>query len=157
MKQQLIVSLEAAEQLGEVPNHDEISNWAHAAYMATELGSAEAEIGVRLIGKVESQSLNAQYRHKNSPTNVLSFPLNAPLENGGVWLGDLAICAPVVQEEAKAQNKSEKAHWAHMVVHGLLHLQGYDHEEDQQALIMEDLEQKVMLALGFNNPYEESI
>lgn len=144
------------------PRAREIATWA-----ATALGTGGAggELGVRVVGAAESRRLNARYRGKDRPTNVLSFPA-APLPprfcalsagrdgRAARPLGDLVICAQVVRSEARAQQKSLKAHWAHLVVHGALHLVGYDHERDAaQAKRMERREIAVLRRLGFDNPY----
>jgi probable rRNA maturation factor len=121
------------------------------------------ELTIRIVSAQESQALNKAYRHKDKPTNVLSFEFEPPiglpveaLEGGGekIYLGDLAICAEVVKQEALAQHKTLEAHWAHMIVHGALHLQGLDHIEAEDALEMEALEIKIMRKLGYANPYE---
>lgn len=111
------------------------------------------DMTIRVVDSNESQQLNHQYRGKDKPTNVLSFPSDLPEEIGINLLGDLVICAPVVAEEAKQQSKPLLAHWAHMVIHGTLHLQGYDHIEDDQAEAMEALEIKLLQGLNFANPY----
>ncbi|WP_228133133.1 rRNA maturation RNase YbeY [Alkanindiges illinoisensis] len=117
------------------------------------------DISIRLVDNSESQSLNLHYRHKDKPTNVLSFPSELPEEIlpmlDQVPLGDLVICIPVVLKEAAEQHKTPEAHFAHMVVHGTLHLMGYDHELGaQEAVEMEALEIQVLQQLGFGNPYE---
>ena len=113
------------------------------------------ELTIRIVNKEESQQLNHQYRHKNSPTNVLSFPFEVPDGVELDLLGDLVICADVVVDEAQAQKKSLESHWAHMVLHGCLHLLGYDHIDDTEADEMEDLEINLMKTLGYSNPYIE--
>ncbi len=113
----------------------------------------QAEVTIRLVDEAESQALNRDYRHKDKPTNVLSFPFEVPEGIELDLLGDLVICRQVVEREAKEQNKDLSAHWAHMVVHGSLHLLGYDHIEDEQAQEMESLEIAIMQSLGFTNPY----
>ena len=114
-----------------------------------------AELTIRIVDKHEITELNATYRQKNKPTNVLSFPFDMPkeCEDELPVLGDIVICAEVIEEEAKAQQKTLEAHWAHMVVHGTLHLLGYDHEQDAEAEIMEAEEIHWLAELGFNNPY----
>ncbi len=114
-----------------------------------------AEVNIRIVDKTEMTELNSTYRHKNKPTNVLSFPFDMPEEckDDLPILGDIVICAEVIAEEAAAQEKTLEAHWAHMVVHGTLHLLGYDHEIDTEAEIMEAEEIRYLSALGFNNPY----
>ena len=129
--------------------------------------AAGGEIGVRVVGSAESRRLNARYRGKDRPTNVLSFP-PAPLpgrmasppaahgprpDDESRPLGDLVICAQVVRSEARAQGKPLEAHWAHLVVHGALHLIGYDHEREAEARRMERREIAVLRRLGFDNPY----
>jgi probable rRNA maturation factor len=131
------------------PRPHEIAIWA-----GTALGrAARGELGVRVVGAAESRRLNARYRGKDKPTNVLSFP-PAPLPvRESRPLGDLVICAQVVRSEAQEQRKPLKAHWAHLVVHGALHLIGYDHEREAEARRMERREIAVLRRLGFANPY----
>lgn len=114
-----------------------------------------AELNIRVIGQSEMTELNSQYRHKAYPTNVLSFPFDMPEDiEETPFLGDIVICAPVVNQEAIDQNKTQDAHWAHMVVHGTLHLLGYDHETEADANIMEPEEIQILHTLGFANPYQ---
>jgi probable rRNA maturation factor len=108
---------------------------------------------VRIVDEQESAELNEQYRHKQGPTNVLSFPFECPPGVELNLLGDLVICAPVVQREAQQQQKQELAHWAHMVVHGTLHLLGYDHLQQDEAEAMENREIRIMEDLGYSDPY----
>jgi probable rRNA maturation factor len=124
----------------------------------------ELALTIRVVGAAESRRLNRTWRAKDKPTNVLSFPA-APLAPGSTGvpsrfpakhfseLGDLAICAPVVAREAREQGKPAQAHWAHMVVHGVLHLLGFDHEHDRDATVMEALETKILAQFGYDNPY----
>lgn len=112
----------------------------------------QAELCIRIVDAAESAALNQRYRSKPGSTNVLSFPCDADVD-GLALLGDLVICAPVVAQEADAQAKSEAAHWAHMVVHGVLHLLGYDHIGDHDAQIMESKERAILAGLGFPDPY----
>ncbi|MEZ8879944.1 MULTISPECIES: rRNA maturation RNase YbeY [Vibrio] len=112
-----------------------------------------AELTVRIVDTEESHQLNHDYRGKDKPTNVLSFPFEAPLGMELDLLGDLIICRQVVEKEAEEQNKPLLAHWAHMVVHGSLHLLGYDHIEDDEAEEMESLETEIMQTMGFEDPY----
>lgn len=116
----------------------------------------QRELTIRVVGAAESRKLNRTWRGKDKPTNVLSFPA-LPVGNGRhelvPELGDLAICAPVVAREAREQGKPAQAHWAHMVVHGVLHLLGYDHEVDRDAQIMEAREADILAGLGYSNPY----
>lgn len=113
----------------------------------------ESEVTIRLVDEAESHELNHTYRGKDKPTNVLSFPFEAPPGIELPLLGDLIICRQVVEREAQEQEKSLDAHWAHMVIHGSLHLLGYDHIEDDEAEEMESLETEIMLALGYPDPY----
>ena len=133
------------------PRARDMANWAG---MAIGRRAAGGEIGVRVVGSAESRRLNARYRGKDRPTNVLSFP-PAPLPDRapGRPLGDLVICAQVVRSEAREQRKPLEAHWAHLVVHGALHLIGYDHEREADAKRMERREIAVLRRLGFANPY----
>ncbi|MEZ9893032.1 rRNA maturation RNase YbeY [Vibrio lentus] len=112
-----------------------------------------AELTVRIVDTEESHQLNHDYRGKDKPTNVLSFPFEAPPGMELDLLGDLIICRQVVEKEAEEQNKPLLAHWAHMVVHGSLHLLGYDHIEDDEAEEMESLETEIMQNMGFEDPY----
>lgn len=112
-----------------------------------------AELTVRIVDTEESHQLNHDYRGKDKPTNVLSFPFEAPPGIELDLLGDLIICRQVVEKEAEEQNKPLLAHWAHMVVHGSLHLLGYDHIEDDEAEEMESLETEIMQTMGFEDPY----
>ncbi|QPK03627.1 rRNA maturation RNase YbeY [Vibrio kanaloae] len=112
-----------------------------------------AELTVRIVDTEESHQLNHEYRGKDKPTNVLSFPFEAPPGIELDLLGDLIICRQVVEKEAEEQNKPLLAHWAHMVVHGSLHLLGYDHIEDDEAEEMESLETEIMQTMGFEDPY----
>lgn len=137
----------------EIPDTADLARWARFV-IARERETGEAT--VRIVGEQESAHLNETYRHKQGPTNVLSFPFEAPPGVPVSLIGDLVICAPVVEREAHEQGKQIKAHWAHMVVHGGLHLLGYDHQTDQEAAEMESLEVRLLGELGFNNPYIET-
>lgn len=118
-----------------------------------------SELTIRIVDENESQALNHQYRGKEKPTNVLSFPSEVPAyiteEMDFPLLGDLVICAQVVNRESVEQNKSFEAHWAHMLLHGCLHLLGYDHIEDEEAQEMESLEIEILQKMGFTNPYND--
>ncbi len=136
-----------------LPSDDEVHRWVAAAVAGHR---PEAEVSVCIVDADTSAELNGQYRGKPYPTNVLSFPADLPAELQLPLLGDLAICAPVVEREAREQGKTLKAHWAHMLVHGTLHLLGYDHIEDDQAEQMEALETRIITNLGFSPPYADS-
>lgn len=112
------------------------------------------EICISIVDKNESAQLNEMYRHKKGPTNILSFAYEALPGISQESLGDLVICAELVESEAKAQHKSAESHWTHLTVHGLLHLIGYDHIEEDEAEIMETLEIEILKELGVGNPYE---
>lgn len=147
----LKINLQLALNDENVPDKTQLQLWANAA--ATACQCAELELTIRVTDIEESAELNNQYRHKAGPTNVLSFPFEDPpgIETG--ILGDLVICAPVVQREADEQNKQLNEHWAHMLVHGVLHLCGYDHADESSATEMESLETRVITGLGFPPPY----
>ena len=132
------------------PPENKLVHWARSAL---DGNIKEAEITLRITDEDEIQSLNAKWRHIDEPTNVLSFPLN---DSGGfppILLGDIVICAPIIKQEAAAQNKSLPAHWAHMIIHGILHLMSYDHVKEKDAKIMEEKEISILKTLGFPNPY----
>jgi probable rRNA maturation factor len=110
-------------------------------------------LSVRIVGRARSRSLNAHYRHKDKPTNVLSFSGAGAVPDGRYFLGELVICAPVVAQEALTQDKTLESHWAHMTVHGVLHLLGFDHERRAEAVKMTAKEIQILDRLGFSNPY----
>jgi probable rRNA maturation factor len=136
---------------GWAPSNGDLTAWALAALGRKARGR---ELAIRLVAPRESRALNARYRRRNKPTNVLSFPA-AGAASAGV-LGDLVICPAVLRGEARDQGKSVRAHWAHLVVHGTLHLIGYDHGRTRDAQRMERREIAVLRRLGFANPYRES-
>jgi probable rRNA maturation factor len=147
-----------------LPSTQDFQDWTEATLLAlaaksNEAAQDEAELCIRLVNEEESASLNENYRQKKGPTNILSFPYSEIEGVTGVetdlnLLGDLAICVPLVKKEATEQNKAIEAHWAHLTVHGVLHLHGYDHEEDMAANKMENLEISILNTLGYENPYE---
>ena len=141
----------ATENLEGLPTEDQIVQWATAAVQPE---GDEVEMTVRIVDEAESHELNLTYRGKDRPTNVLSFPFECPDEVELPLLGDLVICRQVVEREAVEQEKPLMAHWAHMVVHGSLHLLGYDHIENDEAEEMESLETQIMQGLGFGDPYQ---
>ena len=132
------------------PSDRQLARWADAALGRRARG---AQICVLLVGSARSRSLNARYRYRDRPTNVLSFPATREARREQGLLGDLVICPALLATEAKAQGKRLAAHWAHLVVHGVLHLIGFDHEHDQDARRMERREIRVLRKLGFDNPY----
>ncbi|AHI29084.1 rRNA maturation RNase YbeY [Marinobacter similis] len=147
---ELTVDIQNVFEGSSVPADTQFQTWAQNAW----LGEHPSEVTVRIVDTLESQSLNNEFRGKDKPTNVLSFPFEAPAGITVPLAGDLVICAPVVEREAAEQDKTPTAHWAHMVVHGMLHLQGYDHVDDEDAEAMEALEIRLLGQLGFGNPYE---
>ncbi len=147
------IDIEINSQSQHIPSQEKCEDWIVAALKSQQLD--DAEVSLYIVDEQESQELNTQYRGKEKPTNVLSFPADIPEEVGVPLLGDIVICAPVVEREAQEQQKSLDAHWAHMLVHGSLHLLGYDHTEDEEAERMEKLETSIMLSLGFPAPYQD--
>lgn len=147
----LTVNVQYATKPPGVPTRSAIARWARAALKG--LRRKSVGVGVRIVGRAESALLNKRYRNKKGPTNVLSFPFENPPGVRSDILGDLVICAPVVRREARAKAVPEKAHWAHMVVHGIMHLRGYDHETKKGAVVMENIEARILKRLGFSDPY----
>ena len=146
-----VIEVSRATTAGWAPGAQRLTEWAGAA-----LGRRRGEICIRIVGPRESRRLNALYRQRDYATNVLSFPAG-PVPGASVGdapLGDIAICATVVAREARAQGKTLAAHWAHMVVHGVLHLCGYDHVDDDDARRMERRERAILGQLGFADPYD---
>ncbi len=146
----LFLDLHAAWE-GPQPSRRRLVRFARAALSGVD---GAVRVGVRIVGADEGADLNRRYRQKDRPTNVLSFPYD---DSSGRtrFLGDLAICGPVVDGEAQAAGIPAEAHWAHMVIHGILHLRGYDHVGDEDAAVMERLESQVLRGLGFPDPYRE--
>jgi probable rRNA maturation factor len=161
---ELIVDLQVASDEMDIPAPTSIEAWVLAALSAgSEALPAAAELTIRIVDETESAELNERYRERAGPTNVLSFPFDLPpgidaqaLTEMPALLGDLVICAPVVVREAAEQGKTTTAHWAHLVVHGVLHLLGHDHIEPGEATRMEALETAIIRGLGFPSPYEVS-
>ena len=143
---------ESIEHLDTLPTEEQLTLWASTALRGrTEF--EEPELTIRLTDEEESQALNSEYRGKDKPTNVLSFPFEIPPGVPLELLGDLIICIGVVEQEAREQAKTTEAHWAHMVIHGCLHLLGYDHIKDDEAEEMEALERDLLASLGYPDPY----
>ena len=143
------------EELGNdecFPSEKRLQRWLDTAYEALALSEA-LELTVRLVDNDEMQELNREYRGKDAPTNVLSFPCDWDLPEEPRLLGDIVIAAAVVNREAKEQKKNADAHWAHITVHGFLHLLGYDHIEDADAEKMENTERDILARLGYPDPY----
>lgn len=133
------------------PSRAALARWARAA--AAGLRRSSLTVGVRIVNEAESAALNASYRGRAGATNVLAFPFQPPPGTRSDLLGDLVVCAPVVNREARAQAKAWPAHWAHMIVHGIMHLRGYDHRTAREAAAMERRETSVLQRLGFADPY----
>jgi probable rRNA maturation factor len=139
----LSLTVQYASDAPNLPTQAEFRKWAKSAL------DADAEITLRLVDEAEGRTLNHDYRGKDYATNVLSFPLAEEPH----LIGDIALCAPVVVREAKEQNKTPKAHFAHLTIHGILHLRGYEHETEAQAELMETLETEIVTKLGYADPY----
>jgi probable rRNA maturation factor len=159
----MIVDLQIVSESKELPTLAQLEQWAQ---LALRIADSEAEITIRIVDDEESNELNLQYRGKDKPTNVLSFPFEQPefddpelaatmaTELGDVnYLGDLVVNAQLVAQEAIQQHKKVIDHWAHLVIHGTLHLQGFDHIEDDEAEAMETLEVQLLATLNITNPY----
>ncbi len=135
----------------ETPSDDQFTRWVQRAISDHR---DSAELSIRIVDNTESQTLNHTYRGKDKPTNVLSFPAHFPDGVDVNWLGDLILAQPVVLAEAKEQGKTLEAHWAHLTVHGVLHLLGYDHIDDSDAEEMEKLETEILVKMGYPPPYK---
>ncbi|WP_027328795.1 rRNA maturation RNase YbeY [Marinimicrobium agarilyticum] len=151
---QVHIDIAVATDGGGLPSHEQMERWITAALEA-DASLDEAEISVRIVDDAESQEFNHRYRGKDKPTNVLSFPADLPPELNLPLLGDLVVCAPVVEVEAAEQGKTLEAHWAHMLVHGTLHLLGYDHIDPAEAEVMESLETRILTRLHYPAPYAD--
>lgn len=150
----VVVELSQSEDFNQddddVPLLSQLQQWANAAC----LKEGDVVASMKMLSKRDMQALNSDFTGMDKPTNVLSFPMQLPEQVDINLLGDLAFCAEVINTEARQQNKSRDAHWAHMVVHGMLHLQGYDHDGEEEAEVMESLEVQILEKMGINNPYE---
>ncbi|MDR2875652.1 MAG: rRNA maturation RNase YbeY [Methylobacillus sp.] len=164
-KYKLKLAVQRAVKSKKIPSRAKFKKWARAAL------ASDANITIRIVGKREGRKLNRDYRGKNYATNVLTFPLtgsgiflqkvtkisgkNYAITGNPELMGDIVLCHAVVKREAKQQNKSLKAHYAHLLVHAVLHLQGCDHETDEEAIVMEALETQIVTKLGYADPYAE--
>ena len=146
----------AIEKSSSLPSKEQISTWVNNTLSRHE---TDGGLTVRITDEAEITELNRDYRNQDKPTNVLSFPMDLSIELaeeiGISMLGDIVICAPVVEKEATEQNKPLQSHWAHMLIHGTLHLLGYDHIDDTEAEEMESLEIEIMHELGYKDPYQQ--
>lgn len=147
------IVLDVQREVDALPRDEELLTWVNDTLAFEQYG--DTELTIRFVSEKESAELNQQYRHKTGPTNILSFPFEAPAGVEIELLGDLIICVDVVKQQALEQQKEETAHWAHMVVHGVLHLLGYDHLTDVEADVMETKEIKILSQLGYPDPYRE--
>lgn len=147
-----IIEIQTVFKSAGQPSEEQIQSWIDAALADL---NQDTEIVVRIVDEQEGAQLNEQYRHKKGPTNILSFPVEVPEGVELNLLGDLVICAPVLEKEAEEQHKLLTHHWAHIVVHGVLHLLGYDHMDETEAEQMESKEIAILKKLKINNPYIE--
>ena len=140
-----------------LPTVIELEHWVNSAYQFNyPVDDYHHELTVVIVSLAESARLNEQYRQKKGPTNILSFDYPPPpAENNPLLLGDLVVCAELVAKEANDQNKSCNSHWAHLIVHGVLHLIGFNHDNDKEAVLMEQREVEILSSLGYDNPYAE--
>jgi len=150
----LDLEVQHVTEVVDVPSQETLEQWSLAALREEQ---EHAELVIRLVDVAEIQDLNRNYRGKDRPTNILTFPSYLPKVVDSSLLGDIIICVPVVLSEAAEQGKTPQAHWAHMVVHGILHLLGYDHQEEAEAVVMERLECEVLAGLNVQDPYKEEI
>lgn len=149
-----ILDYQLADGITDAPDGIAVESWINATLQHLELSHDTVELTVRVADRNEAQTLNKEFRAKDYATNVLSFPFHSPVELPIQLLGDLVICRDVVDQEAKEQQKPRFAHWTHMVIHGTLHLLGYDHIEDTEAEEMERLERTILADLGISDPYQ---
>lgn len=146
------LDLQLATTAQELPSETQLRQWCE---LALRQRTAPSELTIRIVDEAEGRELNHTWRGKDYPTNVLSFPADIPEGLLDIpLLGDLVICAPVVAREAAEQGKTASAHWAHLVIHGCLHLLGYDHLDDEEAEEMEGLERQLLAELGYPDPYD---
>ncbi|HET8551819.1 MAG TPA: rRNA maturation RNase YbeY [Gammaproteobacteria bacterium] len=145
------VHVESAWPGGAAPGETDFSRWVAAALAGRR---EDAEVAIRIVDTDEGAALNRRYRDREGPTNVLSFPAELPPGVDLPLIGDLVICGPVVAAEAAEQGKPVEAHWAHLTVHGILHLIGFDHQNDAEADEMEGLEIVILAELGYGDPYK---
>lgn len=154
-----IIELQNIVNSREIPSEIKFQLWVDCALGIVGSEMQQPEVTIRVVSKEESRQLNSEYRQKDKPTNILSFPFEIPemipAEEFSEYLGDLVVCEDVLNLEASQQNKTLEAHWAHLVVHGILHLLSFDHIEENEAEEMESLEIKILAELGISNPYIE--
>jgi probable rRNA maturation factor len=146
------MEIQNASESVTLPEDKLLIEWAD---QALDEKNINAEVTLRVVDIEEGQFLNKEWRNKDYATNVLSFPVGDTIEQAPDLLGDIVICAPIVEKEAKEQGKEVEAHWAHLIIHGILHLQGYDHESETDAEVMETKEIQILKNIGYKNPYEQ--
>ena len=146
----LALTVQYAVEKDGLPTRSQLRAWAQSALLR------DADVTVRLVDAEEGRALNRQYRGRDGATNVLTFVLTFAYDGSGPLSGDIALCVPVVEREAREQHKNPQAHYAHLVVHGMLHLQGYDHEKAADARVMEALEAEIVTGLGYADPYRQT-
>lgn len=150
MTLELDVQIAVDDPEGEIPSSEELEDWVRRAL---DVDDPHAQLTIRLVTIAEMTGLNETYRHRSGPTNVLSFPFAKPDLTDPPLLGDIVICPDRVREESDAQGKPQISHWAHLVIHGVLHLLGYDHECEEDAIRMESRETEILAGLGIPDPY----
>jgi probable rRNA maturation factor len=146
------IEVQCVSRLPNIPSANKLKRWAKTTLLDVK---CDAEITLRIVNAVEGRELNRSFRTKDYATNVLTFVYHEP--KAKLLIGDIVFCAPVVAREAREQHKVIDAHYAHMVVHGVLHLAGFDHENDRDAKRMESRERKILATLGFSNPYSDAV
>jgi probable rRNA maturation factor len=147
-----VLDIQIISQSKQLPDQEQLQYWVDAVLKD---GYQDSELVIRIVDEAEMTQFNEQYRDKKGSTNILSFPFEVPEGVDSNLLGDILVCAPVVEKEAQQQHKERDNHWAHIIVHGVLHLLGYDHVDDQDAEEMEALEIKILKKIKIKNPYEE--
>ena len=145
------VEITSEGAITEAFNSYDLENWFRLTI--DEIRTSEGSVSIKFLGKKEMQSMNKKFRSKDTPTNVLAFPIDNSLDLDTDSLGDIAICHEVVLKEAKEQNKEVRDHMAHIFIHGVLHLLGHDHHQEAQAEIMENLERRILSKIGVADPY----
>jgi|LakMenEpi03Aug12_release.lakeMendotaPanAssembly.Ray.scaffolds.fasta_scaffold978288_1 probable rRNA maturation factor len=146
----MAISIQRVTRLANIPSDQWLRKWVNTALMGVSAASG-SEVTLRIVNAAESRNLNSAFRGKDYPTNILTFAYHE--KKSPVLVGDLVVCAPVVAREAKDQHKTLADHYAHLCIHGILHLGGYDHESPRDAKRMETLEVKILAGLGVGNPY----
>ena len=150
----MTIHIQNASSIKSIPTINKMKSWATQALKAK---NKDAEVTIRIVDEDEGRELNKTWRNKDYATNVLSFPVGEKIEQAPEFLGDIVICVQVVEREAKEQGKDIEAHWAHLIVHGILHIQGYDHEIESEADIMEAKEILILKKIGYANPYKAEL